>query len=325
MTEEKMDFFEWRSANRDNLDDDIRDTENRYVNDLEVLTFRVGNKGFEIISTYRDQIVFVDKNSSNEVAAGETWLCRLRSNSVSVWYAMPVLRITLSEVMNFNEELRENVLSSLWAKNRKELTLMLEERLRKEIQEKLITEVNESNSEEKNRLKKRIEELESELHETRFQLDAQEKMCVASLDDDYITLGSEDTVKVLSDANVSEKTEVNVEDRQTASAVTQIPQTSQIPKTIPQIKRVTAVPQKFEVERISDNSLRSPSFTDRRYFAHLSPDYHTLVIRPDDEGRVYCLDNVIRLEGLGRVSPFTVKKFLPAEYSEIYEGMIVRL
>ena len=328
-SEEKINLVDWQRANPDNHDEDIRNAENKYLCNLEVLTFRTGNKGFEIISTYKNQVVFVDKKYLDKVVAGDIWLCRLKSNSVDIYYAEPILKITLSEIMNFNEELRENVLSSLWAKNRKELSLMLEGRLRKEIQEKLIAEVNENNSEEKNRLNKRIEELESELRETRFQLDAQEKTNLITADDDYILLSSDNLVKpTVSKTEVRETYEINTETDSPPRIQTAVAQISQTSKAIPQIKRVTAVPLTYNVKRISGDTLRSPSFTDRRYFAHLSPDYHTLVIRPDDEGKVYCVDNKITLEGLHRVSPFNEdnkEKILPAEYSEIYEGMIVRL
>ena len=50
-----------------------------------------------------------------------------------------------------------------------------------------------------------------------------------------------------------------------------------------------------------------------------------LVIRPNEDGNVYCINNSIRLKDLGLVSSFTARKFLVAEYSELYEGMLVRL
>ncbi|MBR2254879.1 MAG: hypothetical protein IJ856_03555, partial [Candidatus Methanomethylophilaceae archaeon] len=94
---------------------------------------------------------------------------------------------------------------------------------------------------------------------------------------------------------------------------------------VPQIKRVEPVTQRFEVERIGPDTIRSPSFTDNRYFVHISPDYKLLVIRPNEDGNVYCLNKTIRLKDLGLVSGFTARKFLVAEYSPLYEGLLVRL
>ena len=93
----------------------------------------------------------------------------------------------------------------------------------------------------------------------------------------------------------------------------------------PLIKRETEAPQRFEVQRISEDTLYSPSFTDHNYFVHVSPSYSILVIRPDPMGTVYCIGNKIRLEGLGSISGFSDKKYLRAENSKEYGGMLVRL
>ena len=50
-----------------------------------------------------------------------------------------------------------------------------------------------------------------------------------------------------------------------------------------------------------------------------------LTIRPNEFGSALCINRRIRLKGLGRLSPFTEKKKLVAEYNEKYEGLMVYL
>ena len=81
----------------------------------------------------------------------------------------------------------------------------------------------------------------------------------------------------------------------------------------------------YDVERVGENTLYSPSFTDNRYFVHLSPNRNYLVIRPSEKGRAVCINNRIELERFGDVKPFTGKEKLNAEYSRRYGGMLVYL
>ena len=325
MSDQKIDFIDWQAQNRQ--DDEITEAENKYVSELVVLTFNIDKKGINIISTHNGQIVFVDKYATYDVSAGETWVCRITSKNYTVEYAMPLLKLTLSEVMNFNEQLRENILNILWKRNRSELTEMLEGRIRNEVQSKLLEESRQSQEAEIRKLNETIDHLQKELHETKFQLESKKE--IVPKQEEFILLTSQPATAAQTPAEaVSEDTDEEISLSSEfvpprASVVQSVVQPQQ--RGIPQIKRAIAPPVRYDVERIGEDSLRSPSFTDNRYFVHISPDYHTLIIRPNDEGPVYCIDHVIRLSGLGLVSSFVQRKYLPAEYSEIYEGMLVRL
>ncbi len=149
----------------------------------------------------------------------------------------------------------------------------------------------------------------------------------SSTEGEFVMLGSEDAVSPAAPQPVGDTISLFSDDDVPVQQASAVPAPMQQPatRTVPTIKRAVAVPQKFEVERLSENVLYSPSFTDYNYFVHVSSSYTMLVIKPDDKGTVYCINNRIELEGLGSISGFTQRKFLPAEYSDEYGGMLVRL
>ena len=93
-----------------------------------------------------------------------------------------------------------------------------------------------------------------------------------------------------------------------------------VPEKTPSVKNMV-----FSVERTGEETLYSESFTDAKYFVHISPDCNLLVIRPNEFGKVFCMNRRLRLKGLNKLSAFTGPKRLVAEYNERYEGMIVYL
>ncbi len=325
MSEKKIDLIEWQASHRFD-DEETEKLFREFSNQLYILTFRLDRNGTKVISQHNGCIIFVNRDFQFEVSVGDTWICKL-TPAQNCAYATPLIKITLNDVLNFNEQLRENVLRVLWQKHGSDLKVIFENRYKNEIQSKIAEELKTDYEEKINRISKEKEEIEDELHQTRFQLKSQETSSPVDLDE-FIFLGTDDII-TKSDPNVnlpksSEfKSNVVAESNPIRSTDGSPAPVSQI--SAPQIKRTGAVTQKYEVTRIGPDTISSPSFTDNKYFVHISPDYKLLLIRPDEDGDVYCINKTIRLKDLGLVSGFTNRKFLVAEYNEQYRGMLVRL
>ena len=328
MSDQKMDLIDWQASQRFDGEDEAEDMVEGYSKKLHILTFRLDNKGTTIVSqTNNGCIVFVDRDFQYEVAIGDTWICTL-APGYNCSYATPLFKITLNDILNFNEQLRENVLGTIWRKHGNDIKAYYENRINAELQNKIAEELKADYQDSLERINKEKDDLENELRQTRFQLENQRNP-VAVAADDYITLRSDDSPAGTVAAPAGNEyvtlssSDTEMQPPQISSGIQPAPYPQRGP---PQIKRAEPVTQKFEVERIGEDSLRSPSFTDNRYFVHISPDYKLLVIRPNEDGNVYCINKIIRLKDLGLVSGFTnTPKFLVAEYSELYEGMLVRL
>ena len=327
MSDQKMDFREWQAGQKFDGDDGSSELVKDYSERLHILTFGLDRKGTSIVSQISGRIVFVDRDFQYEVAIGDTWVCKL-SEGNNCSYAVPLIKVTLNEILNFNENLRENVLSTLWKKHGSDLKIIFENRYKTELQNKIAEELKADYDEKLARAMKERDELENELRQTRFQLEVQ-STSMQSGADEYILLGSDDVpsadAKATASLEEARQTSPETSERYPVQNATAVPSQAPVQRGPPQIKRTEPVTQKFEVERTGPDTIRSPSFTDNRYFVHISPDYKLLVIRPNEDGNVYCIGNAIRLKDLGLVSGFTVKKFLVAEYSELYKGMLVRL
>ncbi len=325
MSEKKIDFIKWQANHRSD-DEETEKLLDEFSNQLHILTFRLNRNGSDVISDCNGRIVFVNRDFQFEVSVGDTWICKL-TPAQNCAYATPLMKITLNDVLNFNEQLRENVLGILWQKHGSDLKVIFENRYKNELQSKIAEEFKTDYEEKINRISKEKEEIEDELHQTRFQLKSQDTSSSVDLDE-FILLGTDDIV-TKSDPNVGLSKPPESQSKGVVGSNTvrstdgNPPPVSQI--SVPQIKRAAAVTQKYDVIRIGPDTISSPSFTDNKYFVHISPDYKLLLIRPDEDGDVYCINKMIRLKDLGLVSGFTSKKYLVAEYNEQYRGMLVRL
>ena len=326
MSDQKMDLLKWQASQKFEGEDDAEEMVEEYSKKLHILTFSLDKKGTNIVSQHNGCIVFVDRDFQYEVAIGDTWVCSLVPG-YNCAYATPLIKITLNDILNFNEQLRENVLGILWRKHGNDLKAIFENRYKSELQSKIAEELKADFEDRLERTIKEKDELENELRQTRFQLETQ-RTPVAIAENDFVMLRSDDSpagaVAVPGEAETISLSSSNTETLPPKISAGIQPVSVQ-QRGPPQIKRAEPVTQKFEVERIGEDTLRSPSFTDNRYFVHISPDYKLLVIRPNEDGNVYCINKTIRLKDLGLVSGFTNNKFLVAEYSELYEGMLVRL
>ena len=71
--------------------------------------------------------------------------------------------------------------------------------------------------------------------------------------------------------------------------------------------------------------LFSESFEDGRYFVHVSPNRKIMLIRRHDDGGVFCVNHQLMIQDLERLSAFSERKELKAEYSQKYNVILVHL
>ena len=87
-----------------------------------VLEFEV-NRKFKGISglvafTDDNSIVFLRSGYEDVVRPGEIWLCSVSKNENGIRYARPMDQVTLSMLMQMNENLRRAIEDSLWDRNK---------------------------------------------------------------------------------------------------------------------------------------------------------------------------------------------------------------
>ena len=75
-----------------------------------------------------------------------------------------------------------------------------------------------------------------------------------------------------------------------------------------------------KVRRIGADSIFSEFFDKSRYFVHISADHRTMIVVPHRSGDVVCIDQVITLNGLSMISPFTDTYDMICEYNPNYGG-----
>ena len=331
MTDEKMDMNDFRREMIDRgLDDEeaLESLENDRKK-IHMLTFGLDNKKTNVISHVNGKVTFVDSRFPGKVEVGDVWICSVSpGNNITVNYAMPIYKVTASFLISLDSNLREKMIDSLWDRNKGMFESDFAQRYKNEIHDLAIEEARAELDGIINELKGRNSMLEEELERERIL----NKSLSASHDStqNMIELGSEINNNVcieLGSAPLCADAE--------APAI-RMPTIPKIPNTyragspgMPEIRVVGAkesVPHMvFNVERIGEETLFSESFTDHKYFVHISPDANILTIRPNEFGSALCINRRIRLKGLNNLSPFTEKKELAAEYSEKYEGLLVYL
>ncbi len=328
MTGEKIDLNDLRREmmmKGMNYDEALESLENGRKK-IHMLTFGLDNKKTNVISHVNGKVTFVDSKFPGNVEIGDIWICSVTEGTNYVNYAMPIYKITASFLINLDSELREEMIDSLWKRNRGMFESDFAQRYKDEIHNTAIEEARAELDGIINELKSKVSSLENQLEQGRIL----NRSLSASPMPEMIELGSD-----LDDGGCIELGSVSLCSEPEVPSV-RVPTAPKIPNTykagspgMPEIRMMGArekVPHMtYNVERIGEETLFSESFTDHRYFVHISPDTKMLTIRPNEFGSALCINKRIRLKGLGRLSPFTEKKKLVAEYSEKYEGLMVYL
>ena len=331
MTEEKMDLYDFRREMRDRGIDEEEAFESleRDRKKIHLLTFNLDNKKTNIVSYVNGKITFVDTKYPGKVEVGDVWICSVSQGlNGSVNYAVPIYKINATFLMNIDAELRDKMINALWERHKDMFKSDFAERYKDEIHDMAISEAKAEFEGIINGLKEKVSYLENQLAQNRIL--NKSLPAVQDPQSDFIELSSE----IDSGGCIELTSEVAPAESETPSFRT--PSAPKIPSVyssntpgIPEIRvaeKKEAVPHAvFDVQRVGEETLMSESFTDHKYFVHISPDAKTLTIRPHDFGTALCINRKIRLKGLGKLSPFTEPKKLAAEYSERFEGLIVYL
>ncbi len=329
MTEQKMDLFDFRKEMVDRGIDgeEALGSLDKGLKKIHMLTFGLDNKKVNIVSFLNGKITFVDGRFPGKVEVGDVWICSV-SSSGTVNYAMPLYKITASFLINLDSRLREEMIDSLWERNKSMFETDFAQRYKDEVHDSAILEARAELGDKIVELKSRVSELENQLAQNRIL--SKTVSAVQEPQTEMIELGSE----IDNNGCIELGSEAIMVDAEIPSFRT--PSVPKIPNTyragspgIPEIRiaeaREPTPHMVFHVERIGEETLYSESFTDHKYFVHISPDTKILTIRPNEFGSALCINKRIRLKGLNKLSPFTEQKKLTAEYSDRYEGLMVYL
>ena len=327
MTEERMDFLDWQRdmSNTVEANGFTQDEYREQVRRLKVLGFHIDNKGVNIVSEIDGVIVFVDRKYNGEkVLAGDVWLCSATMVGM-VYYAMPLKKITSSMIMGLSDEIRDQIIDALWRSNRSEFERIFEQRYKEDVYGQAYARANEENKTIIDGMQRKIDDLTKQVEHSRMLIGGMESS------EEYIVLGSEEIAET-EDAEdpaaqlIQETVQTSGEEfnpvigrRSMASApgMPEVRVSDQFQGRIPSVKYV--------VERISEETIYSESFIDGKYFVHINPSKRFIVVRKHDYGSAICINKRIRLDGLGVYSGFSGKCQLMAEYSPMYDGLLIYL
>lgn len=324
---EKMDFVDWQRDMKSSIGEGFTDGDvQSVIKRLHVLRFHIDRKGENIVSEINGTIVFVDRGYVGErVVEGDVWLCSAEFRN-TVYYAMPLKKITSSMIMGLSDDIRESIIDSLWKSNRPEFAKVFAERYKDEMYDRARKEVQDADSTIIKSLQDRIADLEKQVEHSRIVIGQKS----TDRAEDWIAVTSDEVEEgelEIIQAPVAAPQERPVQERpQQYWAGTPVQSAPGMPEMRYMEQGQTPVqPRGFRVERVSEETIRCDDFADGKYFVHINPSKRFLVIRRHDYGSAICVNGRIRLEGLGAYSSFDGPRQLMAEYNARYDGVLVYL
>lgn len=331
MTEQRMDFVKWQRDMLGSVEDSgfTEDDYREQVRKLRILSFHVDRKGENIVSQIDGVIAFVDRRYNGErVMPGDVWLCTAVMSG-TVYYVMPLRKITSSMIMGLSDEIRDGIVESLWKSNRTEFVRIFEQRYKEDMYKQAYDQAKQESDEIIAGLKDKVAELSMQVEHSRMLIGGQ------GSPEEYIVLGSEDEAddgkapeqaavtspKQAEHMSVAQQEDFNpVVGRRTMVSAPGMPE-MRVSDTI----QWRAPAQRYEVQRLAEETIYSESFIDGKYFVHINPSKRFIVVRKHDYGSAICIDRRIRLDGLGAYSRFDGRCPLMAEYSAKYDGLLIYL
>lgn len=333
MVDQKMDFLNFQKDmmetsgigfSKESYDDAIKK--------LYVLEFHIDSHGENIVSSIDGIIAFIERNYMGEtISPGDIWLCSGTFRN-TVYYVMPLKKITSSMIMGLSDGIRDEIIDALWKANRRQFEKIFEDRYKNNLYHQARTEARDESAKIIEGLQEKMKDLEKQLEHSRMIIDGRSQS-----DDSGVELFSEGMEP---DAASS----APVVQAASQVQVVQVPVMAQAPEFSPasvygQYRCAPGMPEmrytdgmsfggpspKITVMRLAPETIQSDSFQDGKYFVHINPSKKFLVVRRHDYGSAVCIDKKIRLDGLGDYVPFSEKVQLLAEYDARYNGLIIRL
>lgn len=290
--------------------EELQNRADEVIGKLRILSFITNPNGDgRIVSRYNNLIVLVDWDYKGPpVAPGEVWLCSLESGN-SVYIATPLKRITSNILMELDPSLKNSIIDELWNEKRDFYEAQFEEKYRQSLTQELSARFKQEGEDaiagkdlEIGELNKRIAELKQELMDVR----SDKGIKSFELTSDIIDISSDEEVckPVVS---------------------TDVPVRSYEPVR-PVNDPLHTISQSYgydDVYRVNLNAIASSAFTEKRYSVHISPNLSVILVCPDDDGDVVCVNNSLCLYGLEFIIPFKGRERMEAEYSSKYNGMLI--
>ena len=327
---ERLDFQDWQREMLEVVNDNGF-SENDYheqVRKLKILGFHVDRKGENIVSEIDGTIVFVDRKYNGEkVLAGDIWLCSAVMVGM-VYYALPLKKITSSMVLGLSDTIRDDIVDALWRKNRPEFIRIFEQNYKQGIYNQAYNQAKSESEGIIAELEDRIDMLTKQVEHSRMVIESK------GSPEDFIILGSDEPSDESDVRPVSEAVSVlEAEPAQTlreefnpvigrksmlsAPGMPEVTVSEQVQRRVPV--------QKYDVERLTEETIYSESFIDGKYFVHVNPSKKFIMVRKHDYGSAICINKRIRLDGLGSYFGFGGRCKLMAEYSVRYDGLLIYL
>ncbi len=233
---------------------------------------------------------YMNKYAYPRAGSGMTegmWICTIEFNKRD-YTVDPVCRIGAAFLMELKSNQREDIVSYLWEKHRDILEPMMKSEYEKEVMAQIDAIIAEKTSEltDKNR---KLEEEISELQRIVFE-------------NEFIIRSKDAAIEMLKKS--TEEKPVQEEE----------------PKPLEVV-----VANKMKVYRTGPNEVSSDLFTHARYFAHVSYDLRTLIIRPHEHGTAVCFDDKIILSGLSTISNYDEPYEMDSKYDPVTESITIRL
>ena len=263
----------------------LTDEDLKEVDKAAILLFKQTPDG-KVISRHNGKAVLKHRDSENEIMAGDLWICSLDSRG-TYYFAKGLMRIDSSFMLELKKEQMDEIVACVWEKHRDMLMPDLEKKYEKILEE----EVNKAREQTRNLY---VEDLDN-LSETVLELerkDTENKKIIASLQNQ------------LDNCTVETKTAKG-------TAETSPPAFSSSPL--------------ISVRRDSPDKISSDSFNRSRYSVHLSADLKIILVTPNDQGNVVCMNNTIELNGLALISPFSTPYEMVSEYDPKRGGIRIYL
>ncbi len=307
-----------------------RDVYEDAIKKLYVLRFGLDARRENIVSSINGIIAFIDRKYNGEaVAEGDVWFCSgtLWNN---VYYVMPLRKITSSMIMGLGDDIRNEVIDTLWKANKREYERIFEDRFKETLYKQAQDEAKSRNQSIIDSLQDRIKDLERQLEQSRMVIDGKGRS-----DDGGVELFSEGmepstASEALSRVQYAVQAPVATEARQEPFDPHTVYGQCAVAPGMPEMRLTDGMRQpvgkvKCTVFRLTPETIQSDAFVDGKYFVHINPSHKFLVVRRHDYGSATCIDHKIRLDGLGTYSSFTEKHKLMAEYDDRYGGIIIHL
>ena len=276
---------------------------------LHVLRFYLDKKKENVVSSIDGVIVFVSpRYYGDPPAIGDVYICNVQSKG-TVYWAEPLVKVNTAMLIGLDDRIKDEMFDYLWQTNRKEFETIFEERYRKSAMEAANKQLEEQYRQSTEDLRRRIEELEAELKRSRLLL--QNRAPRESDEAEPPSDGSEPS----ENRPPSHQLEMQMQEFQDL-----------IRRSLAQpLATKVAGPAPVHAERTGPNLIRSESFTEDRYDVHMSPNRKYLLVEPDEQGEVVCVNRTLFLGNLESLSPYNGPMELLARRSDKYGGMLIEL